>query len=295
MNLVMENEMIHKYEYEIDFNDHSAPARVVRMVGHRKRVLEIGAGPGSITRLLTGLNGCRVTALEIDPAAIEKLGPFCERVYRVDLNDSSWPKTIHHEGKYEVVVVADVLEHLYDPWSSLKLMKGLVGEGGCVVVSLPHVGHSALLACLLGEDFEYRDWGLLDKTHIRFFGIKNIQSLFDSAGLKIVDAQFVVCSPEETEFAHHWARLPASVRSALSSNRFGDVYQVVIKAIPSETAGQGVRLADLPVEKPPVRSDVAFLSLGRVRNKLKSWGRIFLGPELCFRLRRLAARTGIRI
>ena len=45
---------------------------------------------------------------------------------------------------------------------------------------------------MLQEDFEYRNWGLLDRTHIRFFGIKNIQALFENAGLKIVHAEFVV-------------------------------------------------------------------------------------------------------
>jgi len=42
--------MGHKYDYEIDLNDDGAPARVVRMVGRGKRVLEIGAGAGNMTR-----------------------------------------------------------------------------------------------------------------------------------------------------------------------------------------------------------------------------------------------------
>ena len=77
----------HKYEYKLDINGPSAPAAVVRMVGEGKRVLEIGAGPGSITRVLKEHSGCRVTAIELDEEAIKKLSPFCEHVYQSDLND----------------------------------------------------------------------------------------------------------------------------------------------------------------------------------------------------------------
>ena len=79
--------MGHKYDYVIDRNDDSAPARVVRMVGSDKRVLEIGAGPGSISRVLQEAFDCRVTALEIDNEVIPRLASSCERVYRADLND----------------------------------------------------------------------------------------------------------------------------------------------------------------------------------------------------------------
>src|SRR5215471_14018974 len=102
--------MEHKYDYAIDLNDDSAPARVVRMVGARKRVLEIGAGPGSMTRVLRETFGCRVTAVEIDEEVIAALAPHCERVYRADLNDPGWTKALAHETKFDVIIVADVLE-----------------------------------------------------------------------------------------------------------------------------------------------------------------------------------------
>src|SRR5215467_14678304 len=94
------NGMGHKYDYEIDLNDGSAPARVVRMVGREKRVLEIGAGPGSMTRVLRNTFGCRITAIEIDESVIPALTPFCERVYCTDLNDPSWTQALEHEHRY---------------------------------------------------------------------------------------------------------------------------------------------------------------------------------------------------
>lgn len=231
-----------KYEYHLGTD--SAGERVVRIIGKNKRVLELGPGPGTITRLLTKKSNCRVTALECDSDAVKKLAPYCEHVYQVDLNNPDWAKAVAYEGRFDVVTATDVLEHLYSPLDVLKAMKGLLAENGCIVVSLPHVGHSVIHACLLAEDFAYSDIGLLDWTHIRFFGIRNIQKLFEDAGLKIVHAEFVVREPEHTEFAKRWANTPQEVRNVLAKNPFGSVYQVVVKAVPEHMDGAAIVLMD---------------------------------------------------
>ena len=241
------NEMRSVYDYDVDLSAGTAPARVVRMVGKHKKVLEIGAGPGSITKHLRHANDCRVVGLELDAESIKKLAPFCDRVYQVNLNEPAWPNLLLDEGGFEVVVAADVLEHLYDPLVVLRQIARFMNDDGCLVVSLPHIGHAAVHACLLEEDFEYHDCGLLDKTHIRFFGIKNIQKLFDDAGLKIIHAEFVVRKPEKTEFAERWARTSYALRRVLSRNKFGLVYQVVVKAVPENAQGTAISLMNLPV------------------------------------------------
>ena len=244
-------EQRHKYEYQVDPDAQTAGAKVVRMAGVGRKVLEIGAGPGSVTRLLKEHGNCRVTAIELDEKAIEKLSPFCERVYRCDLNDPAWVSEVSADGLFQVVVAADVLEHLYDPWATLRAMAGLLDEDGCLIVSLPHIGHNAVFSCLVEEDFAYQDWGLLDRTHIRFFGIRNIQQLFTDAGLKIIEAEFVVKPPEQTEFADRWRRVPGDLKRSLERNRFlGLVYQVVVKARPVAAPEKGIDLLSLPVLKP---------------------------------------------
>jgi 2-polyprenyl-3-methyl-5-hydroxy-6-metoxy-1,4-benzoquinol methylase len=241
----------HTYEYDIDLNSDVAPARVLRMVRPKSRVLEIGAGPGSVTRHLSGTLECDVTALEIDPSAIEKLRPFARSVFPMDLNDASWSDVVRdREGLFDYVIAADVLEHVYDPWAVLGGMKSLLNDTGSIILSLPHVGHAAVLGNLVDEDFEYRQWGLLDRTHVRFFGVKNVEELYRSQGLAIEKAEFVVRTPEMTEFVHRWNRLPDDVKAALQRNRFAHVYQVVSRAVPVERAGRTVSLLDLPVPPP---------------------------------------------
>ncbi|MDZ4088249.1 MAG: class I SAM-dependent methyltransferase [Tabrizicola sp.] len=248
----------HVYEYDIDLTSDVAPARVLRMVRPGSRVLEIGAGPGSITRHLSGSLGCDVVALEIDPSAIERLEPFARAVFLADLNQAGWAEMVRdREGQFDFVIAADVLEHVYDPWSVLGGMKSLLNDTGSVILSLPHVGHAAVAACLIDEDFEYRSWGLLDRTHIRFFGIKNVEALYRSQGLVIEQAEFVVRTPEMTEFAHRWRTMPPEVQAALQRNRFAHVYQVVSRAVPVERAAAAVDLMTQQVV-PPDPATVAF-------------------------------------
>lgn len=275
----------HNYEYEVDMSSQTAPANVIRMVGENKRVLEIGCGPGSITKLLVKKGLCQVTGLELDPDAIKRVAPYCERVMQVDLNSSGWPTLLENCKAFDVVVAADVLEHLYDPWATLKRMVSLISQNGYLVISLPHVGHAAIASCLIDGDFNYRDCGLLDRTHIRFFGLKNIEDLFKQAGLKIIEVAYVVKLPEDTEFAHVWAKLGSEVRAVLESSPHAHVYQVVLKAVPVDYHGEEIRLVPPPPWRPLVFSP----------SMLKSRLAAKLGPKTKHRIRRLLGAVGIRV
>lgn len=285
----------HKYDYRIDLDsDHVGP-RICRMVGQGKRVLEIGAGPGSITRLLKDNGQCRVTAIELDSEAIEKLGAFCEKVHQCDLNTSDWTDAVIADGKFEVVVAADVLEHLYDPWSTLRAMQRVLADDGCIVVSLPHVGHQALIASLALGHFDYQDWGLLDRTHIRFFGIESMQRLFEESGLSIIDADFLVRAPELTEFAQDWASAPDELKRSLEQSPYGRIYQVVIKAVPKSATSRGLKLTSMVVPQTgPLLPPGSPLGM-RLRIGIKLLGRRFLTQRTRARLSEVLLRLGVRL
>lgn len=233
----------HVYDYAFDLDGDAASARVCRMVGRGKRVLEIGAGPGSITKVLKAQDN-RVIALEVDETAIPYLLPHCDKVVAADLNRADWPTTLG-DVRFDAIVIADVLEHLSDPWSTVGRAKSLLAPGGALVVSLPHASHACMVACLLGEDVHYGDWGLLDRTHIRFFGLHNMQAMFRDAGMKLVRAELVVRTPAETELHDQWKALPRATRRLLEKQPFSHVYQVVLAAAPNEDPRPAVDLLSL--------------------------------------------------
>jgi SAM-dependent methyltransferase len=91
------------------------------------------------------------------------------------------------EGQsFDVIVLNDVLEHVIDPESLLRALRPLVAEGGCVVASIPNVREFFTVKDLVVHGrWEYRDEGVLDRTHLRFFTRSSLPGLFERGGLEL--------------------------------------------------------------------------------------------------------------
>jgi 2-polyprenyl-3-methyl-5-hydroxy-6-metoxy-1,4-benzoquinol methylase len=152
-------------------------------VGTKKRVLEVGCSTGYISRLLVERK-CDVTGVEVDPVAAERARAHCKDVFVLDLNSPSWLESLS-DRRYEVVLLADVLEHLVDPWRVLREIAGLLEGGGSLVVSLPNLVYLVTRAKIALGEFNYTSTGILDHTHLRFFTLKTARDLIESSGYRI--------------------------------------------------------------------------------------------------------------
>lgn len=237
------------YEYKFKLNGDTSAAAILRFVSEGSKVLDLGAGSGSITRQLVKVKKCDVTALENNPSAVAKLKTFCKDVVTLDLNDAKWPEQLStyqqlnkRHLKFDYVIAGDVLEHLYDPWSVMNGMASLLGENGRVIVSVPHAGHSTVVAAFYNSYIPLRESGIFDKTHIRFFGLQNIEDLYEDAGLAIAQVHYVIRTPDVTDFAEAWRALPEHLKQTLSKREYADVYQVVTEAAPKALVSQPIKL-----------------------------------------------------
>lgn len=103
-------------------------------------------------------------------------------------------------GYFDAIILADVLEHLDDPWSTLKNVLFFLKPGGVCVISIPNIRELRTIAgILLRGRFEYQELGILDKTHIRFFCKKDIVQLIVEADLEIEVINFGL-SPKRSFF-----------------------------------------------------------------------------------------------
>jgi 2-polyprenyl-3-methyl-5-hydroxy-6-metoxy-1,4-benzoquinol methylase/predicted nucleic acid-binding Zn-ribbon protein len=261
----------HRYAHEIDPNGGSAAARLARLVAPGQRVLELGTGPGTVTRILHS-KGCKVTGVEMDPETLAMCAPFCERSLQANLEDPQWHASLAGE-KFDVVMCADVLEHLRDPRPLLSLLQQFLNDTGCVLMSLPNATHLSVVASLMVGRFPYQSKGLLDNTHLRFFGRDDIDSLLRECGLVWQRWETVQPEPAQAELSHYWNQLEAADQEFLRAKcADGLVYQHVVRSYPSHAAGQLLKLEkDLEDQKSSLLLEMESLRQDHAQATL-AWG-----------------------
>jgi len=90
--------------------------------------------------------------------------------------------------RYDAISFNDVLEHMACPEVALTAARDLLSPTGVIVASIPNIRHISVLGPLIVRDeFRYRDSGILDRTHLRFFTARSIRRLFDSSGWQIME------------------------------------------------------------------------------------------------------------
>lgn len=224
-----------RYEFEIDLDSNSTHAKVVRLVGRDRRVLELGPATGYMSRIFVE-NGCSVVGLEVDPGMAEQAERYCERVIVGDLESLDLDTELG-EDRFDVIVAADVLEHLKQPLELLQRLRGFLAEDGFFVLSLPNVAHGSVRLALLEGHFSYQRHGLLDETHLRFFTHETVAELLDAAELGIAEMHHQPLKLEASEVSFDPRAVPAELLEALERDPDATTYQFVIKAIPFDRPG----------------------------------------------------------
>lgn len=218
------------YAYEINLDDSGlVPVKLVRLVGENRRVLELGSASGHMSRVLKEKFGCTVVGVEIDPEWAEKARPYCERMIIGDLEQLDFAKELG-DDRFDVILCADVLEHLRDPWRILGELRGYLKPEGRVIISVPNGAFHGILAEMCDGKFGYRKIGLLDQSHLRFFTRRELELLVLTAGLVPLEWDHVLKGAEHSEFAESWEKLPGQFQGLLRSIKDGEVYQLIVCA-----------------------------------------------------------------
>ena len=146
------------------------------------RILDIGCGEGMLGRILLQKGAAEVVGIEADLAVAQKAQENLSRVLQGDIESLVLS---FEDGYFDCIVLADVLEHLKDPLSTMIKLQRYLSDSGTIVASIPNVGFFDVLRGLAEGRWEYQEFGILDKTHLRFFTKKEIEVLFLQAGLEL--------------------------------------------------------------------------------------------------------------
>ncbi|ABN56126.1 MULTISPECIES: glycosyltransferase [Methanoculleus] len=214
-------------------NKNSSQVLLIELTGRNKDVLEVGTSTGYVSRVLKE-RGNTVTGIEIDPEAGEIAGQHCDSmivgdIEKLDLDAYLAPSS------FDVIIFGDVLEHLASPEDVLRKVKKYLRPDGYLAVSLPNVCHGDVILNLLMGDFKYTSMGLLDATHLRFFGLRNIIDLFSRCGYSITGLHTTVFPVGGTEQRLDPGVVPEDLANFVKSLPNSSVYQYIFKASPSPT------------------------------------------------------------
>jgi 2-polyprenyl-3-methyl-5-hydroxy-6-metoxy-1,4-benzoquinol methylase len=161
--------------------------KILKFVPKDKQVLDIGCSSGSLGELLAIQKGCVVDGVEPDKEDASLASKKLRKVWNSDIETAV--KDIHN--KYDVLIFADVLEHLMCPDKVLLAARNLLKPTGRVVFSVPNMAHISVRLALLAGDWQHTETGLLDKTHLHYWDTDTIKDVFKRADMNLLELDAV--------------------------------------------------------------------------------------------------------
>ncbi len=159
---------------------------VERLVPSNARaVLDVGCSTGVLGAAIKARTGAQVYGIELSEAMAAEARTRIDRVFVGDVAEILLHGALS-AYEFDTIVFADVLEHLVDPWGVLRAATRRLRTKGAVIASIPNIRHWDTVCNLVLKGYwPYRDRGIHDRTHLRFFTRRNIVELFQSAGLSV--------------------------------------------------------------------------------------------------------------
>jgi SAM-dependent methyltransferase len=162
-------------EYGLKHAENSSHSIVLRWIGQMPagRVLDLGCSSGLLSERVRAL-GHRVTG--VDVSALPGVTDRVDRFLIADL-DRGLPPEVGEEAPFDLVIAADVLEHVRDPARLLRQIAGVLVPRGTLIASVPNFGHWYPRIRTAVGLFDYDQRGILDRDHVRFFSRRSLLDL----------------------------------------------------------------------------------------------------------------------
>lgn len=147
-----------------------------------KSVLDIGTAGGILGKQLVH-SGLKLIGIEALPEYAEAARPYYSSL--VCQNIENVPDDFI--ANQDIVVCADVLEHLVDPEVVLARLVRLQKPQTQFLISVPNVANLWIRLNLLFGKFDYRENGIMDRTHLHFYTRRTFKELLRQAGLTLLE------------------------------------------------------------------------------------------------------------
>lgn len=220
-----------KYNFTLDLETSNSLKFINDRIKPNTKILEFGPANGRLTKHLTLEKNCIVDIVEID----ENAGQVAEQYARHsiigeegDIEKYHWLEFYKNE-RYDYVIFADVLEHLYNPQMVLAKCTALLENNGSLLLSVPNIAHNSIILNLLNGEFKYTPLGLLDDTHIRFFTYKSLKELINNIGMQVVHEDVTFSGVGSNEISINFEIFSKYDLELINNNGFGECYQYIFE------------------------------------------------------------------
>jgi 2-polyprenyl-3-methyl-5-hydroxy-6-metoxy-1,4-benzoquinol methylase len=169
-------------------NTNNSWYKALNMIPEGSLVLDVGCSSGNFGDALIRLHGCTVDGIELNEEDAKLASHKLRKLYKLNIETDN----LHSiDNTYDAINFGDVIEHLSQPVEVLKKIKKLLKPSGMVVFSIPNMAYLMIRLQLLKGEFDYTETGILDKTHLHFYTLKEIQTIFAEAGYEIKKIDYV--------------------------------------------------------------------------------------------------------
>ncbi len=149
-----------------------------------KKILDVGCGQGSFASVIKEMQGAEVWGIEYMESEAKVAATVLDKVFSGPCENALDKLPDHY---FDAIYFNDVLEHLVDPYAVLDIMKTKLSPNGVVISSIPNVRFfKTFLKVIFQKDWKYEDYGIMDKTHLRFFTNKSIVRMYEELGYEII-------------------------------------------------------------------------------------------------------------
>ena len=176
------------YTFKPDrYSSHTKIINYIKSLNNKKlKILDVGCSKGFIARGLQNHN-FEFYGIEYNKADAKDARKYYKEIKIADLDKE---KPNYPRNSFDVIIMADIIEHLKDSAGAVKHFAQFLKKDGFMIISTANVANLYVRLKLLFGNFDYEERGIMDKTHLRFFTLKTFRKLAKEAGLKVVKEDF---------------------------------------------------------------------------------------------------------
>ena len=157
------------------------------------RIFEVGPGWGGLSRIIQkNYTNIIYSCVESDPVMNSVCSLFVDKAFEIDASLMfQHDQIVSCIQSADILILSDVLEHIYDPWLVLFNLFGDMKSGASLVLSVPTITNLASLSYMLETGFAYKNSGIYDFTHLRFFSPDDVIDMVNSSTSRKLDLKII--------------------------------------------------------------------------------------------------------